>query len=65
MYGFVLMAKGNKMEFYTMSETETNEWIEALKSFVVLLDLKEEFVIGKLLGKGNSAKVHRCDRRTG
>ena len=25
--------------------------------------MKEEFYIGKLLGKGNSAKVHRCERK--
>ena len=53
------------MEFYTLSETTTNEWIEALKGFVILLDVKEEFVIGKILGKGNSAKVHKCERKNG
>ena len=34
-----------------------------MKRFVVLLDLKEEFVIGKLLGRGNFAKVHLCHRQ--
>ena len=63
MYGFILMAKGKTLEFYSVSETETVEWIEALKGVVILLDLKEEFIIGKLLGKGNSAKVHRCERK--
>lgn len=29
-----------------------------------MLDLKEEFTIGKLLGRGNFAKVHLCMRRS-
>ena len=57
------MAKGNKLEFYSTSQDETNLWIEAFKGFVILLDLKEEFTIGDLLGKGNSAKVHKCTRK--
>ena len=63
MHGFILMAKGKTFEFYSVSADETNTWIEALKEFVILLDLKEEFTIGKILGKGNSAKVHRCERK--
>ena len=34
-----------------------------MKRFVILLDLKEEFVIGRLLGHGNFAKVHLCHRK--
>ena len=63
MYGFILMAKGTKLEFYSVNQMETNSWIDALKAFVILLDLKEEFIIGDLLGKGNSAKVHKCVRK--
>ena len=40
MYGFVLMAKGTCIELYSMSSTDINSWIEALKPFVILLDLK-------------------------
>ena len=57
------MSKGKNIEFYSYSEDETFEWVEAFKSFVVLLDLKEEFNIGKLLGKGSSAKVHLCEKK--
>lgn len=28
-----------------------------------MLDLKEEFIIGPLLGRGNFAKVHSCTRK--
>ena len=58
------MAKGNSLEFYSVSEEETIEWVEALKTSVILLDLKEEFNIGRLLGKGNSARVHLCERKS-
>ena len=64
MHGFVLMSKDKTFEFYSVSQSETTEWIDALKSYVILLDLKEEFTIGKILGKGNSAKVHRCERKS-
>ena len=43
MWGFILMAKGKTIEFYTQDEAETNEWVQALKHYVILLDLKEEF----------------------
>ena len=64
MYGFVLMCKGQKHEFYSYNQSEANEWILALKAHVVLLDFKEQISIGKILGKGTSAKVHVCARRT-
>ena len=63
MYGFILMGRGKTLEFYSISGQETDEWIDALKAFVVMLDIKEYFIIGKLLGKGNSAKVHKCERK--
>lgn len=43
MWGFILMAKGNTIEFYTQEEDKCEKWIEALKLSVVLLDLKEAF----------------------
>jgi hypothetical protein len=30
---------------------------------VILLDLKDEFKMGELLGRGNFAKVHSCTRK--
>ena len=64
MYGFLLMAKGQKLEFYSYSKIETQEWIQALKSVVILLDFKEEITIGNLLGKGITSQVHLCQRRS-
>ncbi len=31
---------------------------------MVLVDLKEDYTIGSLIGKGNFAKVHLCRRKT-
>ena len=58
MYGFILMAKNSMIEFYTQCPDKCNEWMVALRKYVVLLDLKEELVIGTLLGRGNFARVH-------
>ena len=58
------MAKGKTIDFYVDNEEERERWINAMKKFIILLDLKEEFIIGKLLGRGNFAKVHLCHRKS-
>ena len=64
MYGFILMAKKKTIDLY-VDTLETRElWVNSMKKQVIMLDLKEEFIIGKLLGRGNFAKVHLCHRRT-
>lgn len=64
MYGFILMAKRKTLDFYMESLEEREIWVNKLKQYVILLDLKEEFMIGRLLGRGNFAKVHICHRRS-
>ncbi len=64
MYGLILMAKCRTVDLYVDSIDEREAWIKALKNFVVLLDLKEEFHVGRLLGRGNFAKVHLCNRKS-
>jgi hypothetical protein len=59
------MAKGTMQEFYTNDKEETQSWINALKQSVILLDFKEELQVGKLLGRGNFAKVNLSTRRYG
>ena len=49
------MAKGTSIELYSSNQEEIESWIEALKSSVILLDLTNEYTIGKLLGRGASA----------
>lgn len=57
------MAKGSIIELYTHSEKEVNEWITYLKLFVVLTDLKEDYKMQKILGRGNFAQVNLADNR--
>jgi hypothetical protein len=57
------MAKGEVIQFYSLEQRTQNEWIHHLKHCVILLDLKEELSIGKLIGRGNFAKVHLSQRK--
>ena len=51
------------MEFYHHNKKFVDNWIEKLKDSVILVDLKEDYNIGALIGKGNFAKVHLCRRK--
>lgn len=62
-WGFNLMMKGNMIEFYSQEKEVADEWIESMKRNVVFLDLKDDYTIGKLLGRGNFARVHLCNRK--
>ena len=62
-YGFILMAKGNAIELYHPQQEVIHAWVEKLKDNVVLVDLREDYHIGSLIGKGNFAKVHLCKRK--
>ena len=57
------MSKGNSVEFYHQDKEFVEKWIEALKDSVILVDLKEDYLIGQMIGKGNFAKVHLCKRK--
>eukprot|EP00347_Sterkiella_histriomuscorum_P000721 403374762 len=63
-YGFILMGKGNQIELYHHNKKHVDAWIEKLKDSVILVDLKEDYTIGSLIGKGNFAKVHVCRRKS-
>ena len=64
MYGFILMAKGSLFEFYFKeNKQERDDWVQAMKSSVILLDVKEDLEFGEMLGRGNFAKVHLCTRK--
>ena len=51
------------MEFYHHNKDFIEQWIDKIKDSVVLVDLKEDYLIGSLIGKGNFAKVHLCRRK--
>ena len=62
MYGFMVAARGASHMFYATSKAERDKWFEELKECSILVDLKEYLTVRKLLGLGNSARVHRCER---
>lgn len=57
------MAKGNQLELYHHNKEFVQQWISAFKDSVILIDLKEDYMIGQMIGKGNFAKVHLCKRK--
>lgn len=40
-----------------------DKWIEVIKDSVILVDLKDDYIIAQMIGKGNFAKVHLCKRK--
>ena len=58
------MAKNLLIEFYHVIKEEIEVWIEKLSDRVVLIDLKEDFSIHALIGKGNFARVHLCKKKS-
>ena len=59
-YGFIMMAKGQQIELYHHSKELVEKWIEVIKDSVILVDLKDDYIIAQMIGKGNFAKVHLC-----
>ena len=57
------MARNKVVEFYTHSQSDREEWIDAMKNFVVMLDVKDKYTIGQLFGAGTFAKVHVCHNK--
>jgi hypothetical protein len=51
------------MEFYHHNKEHVEQWIEVIKDSVILVDLKEDYIIAQMIGKGNFAKVHLCKRK--
>ena len=56
---FTLARLGTIKRFIANSKEEARNWYNALKlrSLVILSDLTDDFVVGKVLGEGNYAKV--------
>lgn len=59
-YGFVLMAQGRKMQFYSAEEGLIEQWISAMSDYVVFINITNVYNRGALLGEGNFARVHEC-----
>ena len=57
------MARNKVVEFYSLSVEDRESWVESMKGFVVILDVKEHYTIGQLIGNGNFARVNVCHKK--
>lgn len=57
------MGRGGQLEFYHHSKDFVDSWINVLKDSVIFVDLKDDYMIAQMIGKGNFAKVHLCKRK--
>ena len=65
-YRTVIKVRGFKQEYFFISENddqETSLWFENMKVHAVQLNLKVNYSIGSLLGKGNFANVYDVQHR--
>ena len=45
MFGFILMAKGKRFEFFSNDATEIEEWVAALASYVIMLHMNKSYFV--------------------
>ena len=45
-WGFVLMGRSKIAEFYSLTIEERDHWVEKMRSFVIMLDVRDEYQIG-------------------
>ena len=66
LYRTVIKVRGLKQEYFFISpddDQETSQWFESMKEHSVQLNLKVNYSIGSLLGKGNFASVYDVQHR--
>jgi hypothetical protein len=56
----MIKLSGYKLDYFfiTPNEEETQEWYESFSGHTVQLNLKVNYAIGSILGKGNFASVY-------
>lgn len=59
----ILLSRSTNIEFYSNDKITINKWYDAIKDNVIILDLKEDYTIYSMIGKGNFAKVHLCKKK--
>ncbi len=63
MCGFKVTGYKGSYEFLCESLVVQDEWVEKLRKVCVSLNISYRYSFGKLLGKGNFAKVHLAQRK--
>ena len=64
-FGFILSAKGKRLDFFSFDLTEIEEWVAALASNVIMLYMNKTYSIDSQtpIGEGSSCIVHRIVRK--
>jgi len=63
MCGFRITGFKAHYEFYCINIGEQDDWVEKLRRVCVSLNISYRYTFGKMLGKGNFAKVHLAQRK--
>ena len=63
MCGFKLVGYKGSYEFFCKNIASQDEWVEKLRKVCVSLNISYRYSFGKMLGKGNFAKVHLAQRK--
>lgn len=63
-YGFRLTGYKGSFEFYCENSSSRDCWVEQLKKVCVALNISHVYIFGRMLGKGNFAKVHLAQRKS-
>lgn len=62
--GFKLLGYKGSFEFIWYNVNEIEEWLKYLRKVCVALKLSHSYTFGRMLGKGNFAKVHLAQRKS-
>jgi calcium-dependent protein kinase len=57
-YGFKITGFQGEQEFFLESAEEQETWLKCMKQVCVCSSISVDYLFGKLVGKGNFAKVH-------
>ena len=63
MSGFKLVGYKGEYKFYCKNLLNRENWIRGLSRVCILLNIGSNYKFGKMLGKGNFAKVHLAYRK--
>ena len=60
-YGFSLKAKGETVDFYTITAEELSIWVEFLEVYCVLTDIDDDYTLIRQIGVGGQAQVYLAE----
>lgn len=60
LFGFILMARMRKIQFYAYSEQVRDQWMAAMATSCVLVDIRLKYKVKSKLGHGAFSQVFKC-----